>query len=255
MFLFICLSPGFLFEFVDEGDFKCSDDLWSMDTVLKTEGSTHMPRSWKPLSGGSVLLPGVRWNLPITVTCTCADSWIFKCSFCLFEVLFTIYILRKPDNWTKSKLKIYRDDSSCNIFFLHSDQTAVELLHLSYFLKDVSYSRLAVVLSLSLFNTMQCPDTATEGVQFLSSTHLSSLDVILKTPPFCSWSFSSVALSWLLWKWESDTGLNWFVGFLWLPGRAQTINAQVCAGSLLSCCLKNTLTLEFFADRTVSLAI
>lgn len=54
----------------------------------------------------------------LTVTCTCTDSWTFKCSFCLFEVLFTIYVLRKSDNWTKSKLKIYGDDSSCNVFFL-----------------------------------------------------------------------------------------------------------------------------------------
>lgn len=34
----------------------------------------------------------------------------------------------------------------------------------------------------------------TEAVQFLSRTHLSSLDIILKAPHFCSWSFFSVAL-------------------------------------------------------------
>lgn len=116
MFFFIYLFPGFLFEFADEGDFKCSGDLYAVDSVLKTEGSTYLPWSCKPLAGGTVLLPGQRWYLAITVTCTCTDSWIFASPLCLLEVSFTIYILWKSDNWTKSKFKNLWDDSSCDFF-------------------------------------------------------------------------------------------------------------------------------------------
>lgn len=191
MFFFIYLFPGFLSEFAGESDFKCCGDLYAVDAVLKTEGSTHLSMSCKPLSGGSVLLPALRWCLPITVTHTCTDSWIFKSPFCLLEVSFTVYILRISDNWRKSKLKNLWDDSSCNIFFpFCSDQTAVKLLRLSYFLNDASYSWLAVVLS--LFSSLELCGAPAQLLKqlFLSRTHLSSLDVIVTATSFCSWGFS-----------------------------------------------------------------
>lgn len=150
-------------EFADEGDFKCSGDLYAVDSVLKTEGSTYLPWSCKPLAGGTVLLPGQRWYLPITVTCTCTDSWIFTSPLCLLEVSFTIYILWKSDNWTKSKFKNLWDDSSCDFFFPLSFRpdcckTFTFVWFSKWWFLLMTWSCSTFIL---FFSTMQCPNPAT----------------------------------------------------------------------------------------------
>lgn len=65
-------------------EFTCN--LCAMDTALKTEGREHPSAQVVKVFGmDRVLLLGLRWHLPITVTC----SWIFTSAFCLFEVPFT----------------------------------------------------------------------------------------------------------------------------------------------------------------------
>lgn len=173
-----------------------------MDTVLKTEGSTHMPRSsCKPLSGGGVLLPGVRWYLPLQllvhVQTPGPSNVLSAClKFCSQYMSSGNQIIGQ-----KASLK-FTEMIAAAMFFSSCIQT--ELLWNFYicliFWRMFPTHDLQLFWVYFLFSTMQCPDTAPEAVQFLSRTHLSSLDVILKAPPFCSWSFSSVALSWLLWK-------------------------------------------------------
>lgn len=201
MFFFLYLFPGFLFEFADEGDFKCSGDLYAVDTVLKTEGSTNLSRSCKPLAGGSVLLPGLRWYLPIAVTCTCTESWIFKSPFCLFEVSFTVYISSGNQiTEQKASLKICEMIAAATSFPpFHSNQTAVKFWHLSYFLNDVSYSWLAVVLSL-LSSLVLCDTPAQLLKQLSFCLGYTFFRCYINSTFFLFLRFFYAVISWLSWK-------------------------------------------------------
>lgn len=215
-----------------------------MDTALKTEGNTHMSRSSKPLAGGSVLLPGVRCCLPIAVTCNVQTPGSSNVPSACLKFCSQCRSSGSQIIGQKASLKFREMIAAATSFY-----SCIQRKLLWNFYTCLIFWRMFPTHDLqlfwvySLFGTMGCPP-ATEAALFLSRTHLSSLDVVLKAPPFCSWSLYSVALSWLLWKQEGDTDLNWSVHSLWLPVRAQTSNAQVSDGSLLSCCLKNTHMLE-----------
>lgn len=134
-------------------------------------GREHL-KSCKPLAGGSAFLQCLRWNLPVTVTCTCTDSWIFRSPFCLWEVSFTRCILKKSDNWTKSKLKKNGEMIAAGIFScFHSDQTISRLLHLYITVHSLyvhcTFSEWCFLLMtcscsqfILLFSSVQCPSPA-----------------------------------------------------------------------------------------------
>lgn len=85
----------------------------------------HCLKNWREHQLIQVMQAFGRWQCPARsemVPSHCSYLHLYRIldlqiSFLLiWSFIHSIYILRKSDNWTKSKLKNLWDDSSCNIF-------------------------------------------------------------------------------------------------------------------------------------------